>query len=608
MSKKLINLAKKGTALTLAAIMTLSNTSAAFAAEVVESIAPAVESEATESGVVDESLEAAIDAEIAAVDEQASEEAAVIEETVIVPEAEESGEEVTAEEETSGEGFEAGEYSEQIDSGAEEITDESAAEVTEEAEAAESIEVTEEVTEEIVAADPVADEDAEASDDEKKEEVTEAEDEEIIEELDESTSAPILVGSIDAGLTSSLANVGGVTVNPGAYSPYFNSQTSGGVGAGTQQYTVTQNGKTYTAYCAEPEFVGVNAPSTRTAYEIVDSSFSGWGANIKKAMYYTYGAPGGKGGNAAYDKLMAWVNADLVKQTNPPTTQANLAYAYSHVIVAKAFNDMKNNIGYGGPNSLWAIGANGIFASAIGTVQDIVNTAYAQANVPAGFRVFLVPSTSERSQSFMFWTYEPTGPLQVVKYVKPRGNWANNAPEGATEKIFLGGNYSPKGAVYKVFSDAACTKEVASLTIGERNGYVEAVADGYYTAFSNVITLPVGTYYVKEVYCPNENLTLDTTVRQVNVTADHTISNPARVTSTDNMESAWLLIVKRAAEPGYKASLGGAEFELYRWVDGKGNLTGFVGTLTTHENGATDSVQVPIFDYLWVKEVKAPAG
>ncbi|MBR7015335.1 MAG: hypothetical protein IKI12_02680, partial [Lachnospiraceae bacterium] len=342
MSKNLFKFAKRSMALSLAAIMTLSTASAAFAAEVDESIAPAVEAEAAESSVADESLEAAIDAEIAAVDEQASEEA-VIEETVTIPEAEESGEEVTAEEETSGEGFEAGEYSEQIDSGAEDITDESAAEVTEEAEAAEaaeSIEVAEEVTEEIVAADPVADEEAEAADGEKAEEVTEAEDEEITEELDDSMSAPILVGSIDAGLTSSLANVGGVTVNPGAYSPYFNSQTSGGVGAGTQQYTVTQNGKTYTAYCAEPEFVGVNAPSTRTAYEITDGSFSGWGANIKKAMYYTYGAPGGKGGNAAYDKLMAWVNADLVKQTNPPTTQANLAYAYSHVIVAKAFNDM----------------------------------------------------------------------------------------------------------------------------------------------------------------------------------------------------------------------------------------------------------------------------
>ncbi len=58
-------------------------------------------------------------------------------------------------------------------------------------------------------------------------------------------------------------------MHPGAYSPYFNSQTSGGVGAGTQQYTVTQNGKTYTAYCAEPEFVGVNAPTTSPELPVV---------------------------------------------------------------------------------------------------------------------------------------------------------------------------------------------------------------------------------------------------------------------------------------------------------------------------------------------------
>ena len=549
-----------------------------------------------------ESIAATVETEPAAEETAPEPEAVIVEETATIPEAEESEPAVVEEEETSGEGYEAGEYSETIDSGAE-VIDESVSEATEDAEAAESTEAVEEDTEEV-------EDVVETSEEIEKPAVTiESEEaaEEIIEELDESTSAPILVGSIDAGLTSSLANVGGVTVNPGAYSPYFNSQTSGGVGAGTQQYTVSQNGKTYTAYCAEPEYVGVTVASARTAYEITDSSFSGWGANIKKVMYYTYGAPGGKGGNAVYDKLMAWVNADLVKQTNPPTTQDNLAYAYSHVIVAKAFNDMKNNIGYGGPNSLWAIGADGIFASAIGTVQDIVNTAYAQANVPAGFRVFLVPSTSEKSQSFMYWTYEPTGALQVVKHVTPKGNWANNAPEGATEKIFFGGNYSPNGAVYKVYSDAACTQEVASLTIGERNGFAEAVADGYYTAFSNVITLPVGTYFVKEVSCPNENLTLDTTVRQVTVTADNTTSSPARVTSTDNMEVAWFEIKKKSTDPAYKVSLEGAEFEIYRWKDGD-NFTGYVGTIKTQADGKTTPVTVPIFTSLWAVETVAPDG
>ena len=168
MKNNLINIAKRGTAITLTAIMMLSAALAASASENDAANEPAPEVETVESGAADESLEAVIDAEIAAVDEQVSEEAAVIEERVTVPDAEESGEEVTAEEETSGEGFEAGEYSEQIDSGAE-VIDESAAEVTEEAEAAESIEVAEEVTEELVAADPVADEEAEAADSEKEE-------------------------------------------------------------------------------------------------------------------------------------------------------------------------------------------------------------------------------------------------------------------------------------------------------------------------------------------------------------------------------------------------------------------------------------------------------
>ena len=484
--KKIIKFLKRTTAVITLSTMILQCTAPAVADDGVSIEAEETEAEAVEeSKIAEEAIISEIEAEPVeqtaeeAASEESQAEVAVVEENVVVPEA--ATEESVAEEESSGEGYSVETYSETIDSGATEevvVVDESVAEVTEDESVADPAEVTEEVTEEIVAADPVADEDAEAADGEKAEEVTEAEDEEIIEDLDESTSAPILVGSIDAGLTSSLANVGGVTVNPGAYSPYFNSQTSGGVGAGTQQYTVTQNGKTYTAYCAEPEFVGVNAPSTRTAYEITDGSFNGWGANIKKAMYYTYGAPGGKGGNAAYDKLMAWVNADLVKQTNPPTTQANLAYAYSHVIVSKAFNDMKNNTGYGGPNSLWAIGATGAFASAIGTVQDIVNTAYAQANVPAGFRVFLVPSTSERSQSFMYWSYEPTGYLKVHKQVVAESSYAENTTVGFPENYFIGKNYSPEGAVYTVYKDASCTQAVKTLTIGAGNSRADQMNTG----------------------------------------------------------------------------------------------------------------------------------
>ena len=627
MRKKRIDLAKRSMALLIAVILTFQFASAAASAKTAADIEPAAGAEAAGAGSVDISLEDAIEAETVPADEQVPEpEAAVTEESVTAPEAEESDEEVTAEEETSGEGFEAGEYAEQIDGGAEEAAGEGAAEEAVDERAAEeeaADESTAEEDEEAAGANAEAireteasgeaedAEDAETARSEEKEADAEEETPEPLEGLDGSEETPYIVGSVDSGLVSQLACVGSVTVNPGAYSPYFNSQSSGGVGAGTQQYTVTQNGKTYTAYCAEPEYVGVTAPSNRNAYEITDSSFNGWGANIRKVMYFTYGAPGGKSGQAVYDKLMAWVNADLVRQTNPPTTRENLAYAYSHVIVSKAFNDMKNNIGYGGPNSLWSIGATGAFASAIGTVQDIVNTAYAQANAPAGFRVFLIPSTTERSQSFMYWSYNPEGSLQVKKLVRPKDNWANAAPEGAYAKIYIGGKYSPKGIIYNVYSDAGCTKKAGSVTMNEANGYGEAWEDGYYTAFSNVITLPVGTYYVREdagTSYVNPNLTVDTQVHTVKVGENNKASNPAIVTSTDHMESAWLLIVKRAAEPGYKASLGGAEFKLYKWYDGKGNLTGPIGTLTTHENGATDSVQVPIFDYLWVKEVKAPAG
>ena len=557
-----------------------------------------------------ESIAAAVETEPAAEETAPEPEAVIVEETATIPEVVESEPAVVKEEETSGEGFEAGEYSEQIDSGATEevvVVDESVAEVTEDESVADPAEVTEEITEEtedVVETSEEIEEPAETTESEE----AEAESIEEIEEID----APVFVGSVDAGLTSQLANAGSASINGGDGRPYFNgngSQTASGamVYAGTRAYTASFNGGSYTAYCVEPEYPGVATSETRSAYEITDSSWSGWGANIRKMMYYTYGAPGGKAGNAPYELLMAWVRADLGKQTNPPQSEANLAYAYSHVVMSFVFCEMKNRISYSGDNSLWAIGAEGAFTDALSKGPEVAHKAYEMQNAPEGFRVYIVPSLAAKQQSFMFWTYAPTGSLQVVKYVKPRDDWAGSAPEGATAKMFIGGSYSPNGAVYKVYSDAACTKEAATLTIGERNSYAEAVEDGYYTAFSSIATLPVGAYYVKEVSIPNSNLSIDSRVYPVSVTEDHTETIPVRTESTDNMEPAWLQIVKKSTNPDYKESLKGAEFKIYRWKDGD-TFTGYIGTLTTKEDGKTDFVTVPIFTSLWAVETKAPEG
>ena len=275
MRKKRIDLAKRSMALVIAVILTFQFASAAASAKTAADIEPAAGAEAAGAGSADISLEDSIEAEPVPADEQVPEpEAAVTEESVTAPEAEESDEEVTIDsgaEEAAGEGA------------AEEAVDERAAEeeAADESAAEEDAEANAEAIRETEASGEAEDaEDAEPARSEEKEADAEEKTPEPLEGLDGSEETPYIVGSVDSGLVSQLAGVGSVTVNPGAYSPYFNSQSSGGVGAGTQQYTVTQNGKTYTAYCVEPEYVGVTAPSNRNAYEITDSSFNGWGANI----------------------------------------------------------------------------------------------------------------------------------------------------------------------------------------------------------------------------------------------------------------------------------------------------------------------------------------
>lgn len=79
--------------------------------------------------------------------------------------------------------------------------------------------------------------------------------------------------------------------------------------------------------------------------------------------------------------------------------------------------------------------------------------------------------------------------------------------------------YTLKGAVYTIYTDAACKKAVDTLTIK---------ADGT----SNTLELNAGTYYVKETTAPN-GYALDTKVYTVTITSDHTKNNPAVVTSKE---------------------------------------------------------------------------
>lgn len=110
-------------------------------------------------------------------------------------------------------------------------------------------------------------------------------------------------------------------------------------------------------------------------------------------------------------------------------------------------------------------------------------------------------------QDMSQWTYNyrPQGKLQIHK-------------SSAIPKLTDGNAcYSLAGAVYGVYSDAACSNKAGELT---------TTGDGV----SNVLTLDIGDYYVKEIQAP-KGFAKDTKVYPVKVTTEPTAGSEAVVLS-----------------------------------------------------------------------------
>ena len=151
--------------------------------------------------------------------------------------------------------------------------------------------------------------------------------------------------------------------------------------------------------------------------------------------------------------------------------------------------------------------------------------------------------------------------------------------------------YSLEGAVYGIYSDKAATKELDRLTTN---------ANG----ISNTVELPLGIYYIKEIIAP-KGFELDTEIHEVDATKnDSTI----KVELSDAPDSGKVKIKKsstnsKVTDNNETYSLAGAEFSVYS--DEK--CTKWVATLSTDENGDSESKAIPIGTY-YIKETKAPEG
>lgn len=171
----------------------------------------------------------------------------------------------------------------------------------------------------------------------------------------------------------------------------------------------------------------------------------------------------------------------------------------------------------------------------------------------------------------------------------PNGNAFLN--KVSADKTMTDGDtsYSLEGAVYEVYSDGACTKSVGTLTTDK-------------TGKTNTLTLPAGTYYVKEKTA-SKGYELCKDVHTVTVTAGKTSSF-----TCEEVPNGKAYLTKTSANPSLTDdnscySLEGAVYEVYS----DKACTTSVGTLTTDQTGKTNALTLPAGTY-YVKEKTASKG
>ena len=217
-----------------------------------------------------------------------------------------------------------------------------------------------------------------------------------------------------------------------------------------------------------------------------------------------------------------------------------------------------------------------------GLLEKIINWANATPDATSQAYVYRLKGSDSGQQDLIWMRAVPKYPMYLKKVSSNPSLTDNNS------------SYSLGGAEYTVYSDAACTKSVGTLTTGN---------DG----ISNYLYVKEGSYYAKETKAPKGFELSSAVIGPVAVNAS---SNPGVFNATDNPTptDGKGQLVKKSANPDITTgnsnySLEGAEYTVYSDRTCKTS----VGVLKTTSNGTSQVLTLKAGTY-YVRETKAPAG
>lgn len=200
----------------------------------------------------------------------------------------------------------------------------------------------------------------------------------------------------------------------------------------------------------------------------------------------------------------------------------------------------------------------------------------AKAAPPSGFKVYVAKPNAPHSdlQHLAYFVYTPTGTLTLSK---------------TSTTASITSYHSLSGAVYEVFSNAACTTKVGTLTTTA-------------TGKSNTLTMEAGTYYLKEKTAPTGFL-VDATVHKVTV-----VSGENTTVSVKDVPYGVIDLEKGSTRPDITEgnsdySKKDAVYEIYT----DAACTNSVLTMTTGEDGGAAAKWLQAGTY-YAKEKTAPKG